>query len=102
MSGGFGCGQGVVRRLRCPVFSGGRNSMTYHLEPLLLVRAKALLAEYPVIDGHNDLPWALRKQVGYDFSQRDISTDQSDHCTPTFHGCAPAEWGPVLVGVRPC
>ena len=53
--------------------------MTYHADPLLLARAQALLAEYPVIDGHNDLPWALRKQVGYDFSQRDISTDQSDH-----------------------
>jgi membrane dipeptidase len=53
--------------------------MNYHADPLLMARAQALLAEYPVIDGHNDLPWALRKQVGYDFSQRDISTDQSDH-----------------------
>jgi membrane dipeptidase len=53
--------------------------MTYAADPLLMARAQALLAEYPVIDGHNDLPWALRKQVGYDFIQRDISTDQSDH-----------------------
>nr|WP_211241279.1 dipeptidase [Pseudonocardia spinosispora] len=44
-----------------------------------MARAQALLAEYPVIDGHNDLPWALRKQVGYDFSLRDIATDQSGH-----------------------
>jgi membrane dipeptidase len=53
--------------------------MTYRVDPLLIARAQALLAEYPVVDGHNDLPWALRKQVGYDFSQRDISTDQSAH-----------------------
>jgi membrane dipeptidase len=26
----------------------------------------------PVVDGHNDLPWAMRK-VGYDFSARDIA-----------------------------
>jgi membrane dipeptidase len=27
-------------------------------------RASALLASAPVIDGHNDLPWALRKRLG--------------------------------------
>ncbi|MYY11940.1 membrane dipeptidase [Streptomyces sp. SID4919] len=43
------------------------------------VRARALLAEFPVIDGHNDLPWALRQQVGYDLDARDIATDQSTH-----------------------
>jgi membrane dipeptidase len=47
--------------------------------PELLVRARALLAEYPVVDGHNDLPWALREQVGYDLDRRDIAIDQSDH-----------------------
>ncbi|MFF1833889.1 dipeptidase [Streptomyces sp. NPDC058231] len=44
-----------------------------------LVRAGELLAEYPVVDGHNDLPWALREQVGYDLDARDIGTDQSAH-----------------------
>ena len=53
--------------------------MSYRADPLLTARAQALLAEYPVVDGHNDLPWALRNQVGYDFSRRDIATDQSDH-----------------------
>jgi membrane dipeptidase len=47
--------------------------------PELLDRARALLAEYPVVDGHNDLPWALRQQVGYDLDARDIDTDQSAH-----------------------
>ena len=47
--------------------------------PELLDRARALLVEHPVVDGHNDLPWALRQQVGYDLDARDIATDQSAH-----------------------
>ncbi|WP_405921477.1 dipeptidase [Streptomyces sp. NBC_00122] len=42
-----------------------------------LDEARELLAEHPVVDGHNDLPWALRKQVRYDLDQRDIAGDQS-------------------------
>lgn len=41
--------------------------------------ARELLSEYPVVDGHNDLPWALREQVRYDLDQRDVATDQSAH-----------------------
>nr|WSW68876.1 dipeptidase [Streptomyces sp. NBC_00995] len=44
-----------------------------------LEQARELLAEYPVVDGHNDLPWALREQVNYDLDARDIATDQSAH-----------------------
>ncbi|WP_419995492.1 dipeptidase [Streptomyces boninensis] len=44
-----------------------------------LAHARALLAEHPVVDGHNDLPWALRKQVAYDLAQRDVAQDQSAH-----------------------
>ncbi|MFJ8507186.1 dipeptidase [Streptomyces avermitilis] len=44
-----------------------------------LDQARALLAEFPVVDGHNDLPWALREQVRYDLDARDIATDQSAH-----------------------
>ncbi|MGW2056906.1 dipeptidase [Streptomyces sp. NPDC001840] len=39
--------------------------------------AIALLSEFPVVDGHNDLPWALREQVRYDLDARDIARDQS-------------------------
>ncbi|MFI9203359.1 dipeptidase [Streptomyces sp. NPDC053048] len=42
-----------------------------------LARARELLAEHPVVDGHNDLPWALRQQVRYDLDRRDIAADQS-------------------------
>jgi membrane dipeptidase len=33
------------------------------------------LSRLPVVDGHNDLPWAMR-QVGYDFTATDIATAQ--------------------------
>ena len=45
----------------------------------LLAHATEILADAPVIDGHNDLPWALRTQVGYDLDQRDIAKDQTEH-----------------------
>jgi membrane dipeptidase len=39
-------------------------------------RITELLRRAPVFDWHNDLAWALRKQVAYDFAQRDITTRQ--------------------------
>ncbi|NEY33900.1 membrane dipeptidase [Streptomyces sp. PRKS01-65] len=44
-----------------------------------LEEARELLREFPVADGHNDLPWALREQVRYDLAARDIAADQSAH-----------------------
>jgi membrane dipeptidase len=43
-------------------------------------RARALLAAHPVIDGHNDLAWELRKRVHYDFDRLDIARPQ-----PSLH-----------------
>ncbi|WP_380279041.1 dipeptidase [Kitasatospora purpeofusca] len=43
----------------------------------LLERAKAVLSATPVVDGHNDLPWAMREQVGYDLDALDLAADQS-------------------------
>ncbi|WP_030194033.1 dipeptidase [Streptomyces sp. NRRL S-87] len=40
-----------------------------------LAEARELLAGHPVVDGHNDLPWALREQVDYDLDRRDIAAD---------------------------
>jgi len=39
------------------------------------VDGPAGLAGLPIVDGHNDLPWAMR-QVGYDFTATDIATAQ--------------------------
>ena len=45
----------------------------------LLERARALLREHPVIDGHNDLPWQIRQHTdgsgdldAYDLTQRTV------------------------------
>jgi membrane dipeptidase len=38
-------------------------------------RIEALLADAPVIDGHNDLPWAVRGRTRYDLCDLDIATD---------------------------
>jgi membrane dipeptidase len=35
-------------------------------------RVAAVLARQPVLDGHNDLLWEARKQVGYDFDRLDV------------------------------
>lgn len=44
-----------------------------------LEQSRELLEDFPVVDGHNDLPWALREQVRYDLDRRDIADDQSAH-----------------------
>ncbi|MFH8800677.1 dipeptidase [Streptomyces sp. NPDC017936] len=44
-----------------------------------LEEARELLREFPVVDGHNDLPWALREQVRYDLDARDVAGDQRAH-----------------------
>ncbi len=45
-------------------------------------RAKQLLARVPLIDGHNDLPWALRELLGPDphraATGRDLAAEQPD------------------------
>jgi len=38
-----------------------------------------LLSRHPVIDGHNDLLWEARTQVGYDFDRLDIAGSTSTH-----------------------
>ncbi|MFF1280886.1 dipeptidase [Streptomyces sp. NPDC058299] len=44
-----------------------------------LAQARELLREYPVVDGHNDLPWALRQTAGYDLDKLDIAAHQGAH-----------------------
>jgi membrane dipeptidase len=41
-----------------------------------LERAKELMRQVPLIDGHNDLPWALRTDYGMDWDSLDISRPQ--------------------------
>jgi len=51
--------------------------MTYTVDAGLVERARALLAGHPVVDGHNDLPWALRNLTGYDLDACDVAADQT-------------------------
>ena len=37
-----------------------------------VARVRTLLAKHPLIDGHNDLPWAARDLVRYDFDKLDL------------------------------
>ncbi|MFF5428290.1 MULTISPECIES: dipeptidase [unclassified Streptomyces] len=69
-----------------------------------LAEARELLASAPVVDGHNDLPWALREHVRYDLDKLDIGADQ----TGTLHtdlarlraGCVGAQFWSVYVPSR--
>jgi membrane dipeptidase len=42
-----------------------------------LDRARAVLAAYPIVDGHNDLAFALRESVDYDLDRYDLTTRQT-------------------------
>ncbi|GAA3046023.1 dipeptidase [Kitasatospora albolonga] len=50
----------------------------------LVDRARALLRTAPVVDGHNDLPWAMRAQAGYDLDAIDLTADQSGRLHTDF------------------
>ena len=39
-------------------------------------RARAIMRTVPLVDGHNDLPWAVRELAHYDFSTIDIRVSQ--------------------------
>jgi membrane dipeptidase len=48
--------------------------VTSDLIPADTAAARELLSRFPLIDGHNDLPWALRKAGSMDPAKTDIST----------------------------
>lgn len=41
-----------------------------------LEKARALMKQAPLVDGHNDLPWAMRQNARYDFDALDIRQSQ--------------------------
>ncbi|MEV4560565.1 dipeptidase [Kitasatospora sp. NPDC049285] len=54
------------------------------MTPELLDRARSALRAAPVVDGHNDLPWAMRAQAGYDLEAVDLTADQSHRLHTDF------------------
>ncbi len=66
-----------------------------------LDRVRDLLAKHPLIDGHNDLPWAARDLVRYDFDKLDVEagTDGRTHTdVPRLReGCLGGQFWSVYV-----
>jgi membrane dipeptidase len=46
-------------------------------DPALVARARKLLDQVPLIDGHNDVPWELRQRVKNHLAQLDLRSDTS-------------------------
>ena len=58
----------------------------------LVTRARALHKQVPLIDGHNDYPWALREHnAERDINRLDIRAPQPNIHTD-IRACAPAAW----------
>ena len=51
-------------------------TQTQQADPALLARARALQKQVPLIDGHNDYPWALRENAARDLDKLDIAKPQ--------------------------
>jgi membrane dipeptidase len=58
----------------CGAPAAGEETKT---DPALLERARRILREVPLVDGHNDLPWELRQRVGNHLDQLDLAKDTS-------------------------
>jgi membrane dipeptidase len=57
-----------------------------------IVEARDLLRRFPLIDGHNDLPWALRGRAGGDVSQVRLAS-------PGAGDLGPEDGGPAAVNL---
>lgn len=64
-----------------------------------LSHVRTLLAEHPLVDGHNDLPWRARSLVGYDWDRLDIAGSTPNHTDlPRLRsGCVGAQFWSVFV-----
>ena len=46
-------------------------------DPALVARARRLLDQVPLVDGHNDVPWEMRNRVKNHLAQLDLRSDTS-------------------------
>ena len=53
-------------------------------------RASEFLTRHPIIDGHNDLAWAMKELCDYDLDAYPLDTEQSKP-TPTCQDSEQAE-----------
>ena len=67
----------------------------------LLDRARALHKQAPLIDGHNDYPWALRERADRDLSKLDIPAAAVDHDRHLVAGGQGASGGKSVLSTVP-
>src|SRR5688572_4760501 len=66
----------ILVAVACAIVGGGDpfSGVVLDAQADLLTRARAIHKQVPLIDGHNDYPWALRGlDPGRDFSKAEIS-----------------------------
>lgn len=68
--------RGVTLLFLCMIMSQTGGNSQSRTPSDSLDRARALLKRFPLIDGHNDLPWALRQKFDRDLSRVDLSKPQ--------------------------
>lgn len=78
-----------------PVIADDPTCVVPGLDPSLTAQARALLDEVPLIDGHNDLPWALRQGYDRQLSKIDLGADLRRIDEPTHTDLARLEAGGV-------
>ena len=66
----------MVFALTVGSFHLGADTGTTQADSKLILRAKALHKQSPLIDGHNDYPWALRETAQRDLEKLDIRQPQ--------------------------
>ena len=82
--------------------SVGATQSPASIDPPLLERARALHRQVPLIDGHNDFPWALRKKSpGRDLNVLDLRVSQPSIMTDIPRRRAPRVGGPFWCGYGP-
>jgi membrane dipeptidase len=71
----------------------------------MLERARKLLGEAPVFDGHNDYPWAVREKTGGDLTKLDIRQPQPTLMTDVARlksgGVGAQFWSVYVEATRP-
>lgn len=75
---------------------------THRVPSPTLARVTDLLRRHPLIDGHNDLPWAARKHAAYDWDRLDIALTEDPPRTHTDlprleAGCVGGQFWSVFV-----
>jgi len=73
----------TLRTLCCLAFASALNPSLASCDEAIDARVRRILAEVPLIDGHNDLPWAVREKVEGRLDELDLASDTTDDTLQT-------------------